>query len=194
MLFGGEIMRFWSQKKWKKMLFSILLIVLVVGVALVGYLEYSVYREITATTEILDGSGAKTALVIYHPGLTDFAHNVTYTYADALASNGWRVEIATASPKAPTNITNYSLLVLCWPIYDFNPAPTITTQIHRIGNLNGIDTVVIAIGGGIDPFHAPNAMNKIIQDANGTILQSLVSFRSQHNQGILREEASKITP
>jgi hypothetical protein len=187
-------LRFWPQKKWKKILLSTFLVILIVGVAVGGYLEYSAYREIAAPTEILNPQGVKTALVIYHPGLTDFAHNVSYSFAKGLASSGWRVEIATASPEAPINLSNYSLLVLAWPIYDFNPGPTVTHCIDRIGNLNGINTVIITIGGGLDPLNTPNTMSKIVQNANGTVIQSLTSFRSQHNQDMLQEEAGKITP
>lgn len=187
-------MKFWPQKKWKKILLTSLLIVLVVFVGVGAYFEYSVYREVSLPIDTLNAAGTKAALVIYHPGLTDFAKNITYTYADGLASSGWRVDIATASPQAPTNLSSYSLLVLCWPIYDLNPGPTITNQIHRIGNLNGINTTIIAIGGGIDPLNAPKAMTKTVQDANGTIIQSLTSFRSQHNQDAILEDASKITP
>jgi hypothetical protein len=187
-------LRFWPQKRRKKILLTTLLIVLVALVSVGGYLEYSVYREVSKQTEVLNATGPKTALVIYHPGLTDFARNITYTYAEGLVSSGWRVEIATASPQAPTNISKYSLLALSWPIYDLNPAPTIIAQIHRIGNLNGVNTTIIAIGGGLDPLNAPKAMNKIVQDANGTIIQQLTSFRSQHNQDAIRENAIKMTP
>lgn len=45
-----------------------------------------------------------------------------------------------------------------------------------------------------DPLNALKAMNKTVQDANGTIIQSITSFRSSHNQDVIREEASKITP
>lgn len=187
-------MKFWPQKRWKKILLTTLLIVLAVFVSIGGYLEYSVYREVPTDTQVLNPDGAKMALVIYQPGLTDFARNITYTYANALAASGWRVEIATASPQAPTNITKYSLLALVWPIYDLNPAPTITNQIHRIGNLNGVNTAIVAIGGGIDPLNAPAAMNKIVQDTNGTVVQSLTSFRSQHNIDTLAEKAAELTP
>ncbi|MCL5877604.1 MAG: hypothetical protein M1540_07320 [Candidatus Bathyarchaeota archaeon] len=187
-------MRFWPQKRWKKIVLTTLLVTLAVLVGLFGCLEYSVYHETETETQVLNASGEKTALVIYHPGLTDFAKNITYTYAEGLAANGWRIEIVTASPKAPTDISKYSLLVLNWAIYDFNPAPTITNHIHRIGNLNGIDTVIITIGGGLDPFTASNGMNKIVQEANGTVVQSLTMFRSQRNFELLQEEASKLSP
>lgn len=187
-------MRFWPQKRWKKIVLSVFLVILSVGVAIAGYLEYSVYREVSAPLETLNDGGAKNALVIYHAGLTDFAKNITYTFTDGLASAGWQVDVATASPQAPTNLLDYSLLVLCWPIYDFNPGPTITNYIQRIGNLGGINTVIIAIGGGLDPLNASAAMGKVVENANGTILKSLTSFRSQHNQDALREEASNLMP
>jgi hypothetical protein len=171
-----------------------LLIALAVLIGVGGYFEYSVYREVPTETQVLNADGAKTALVIYHPGLTDFARNITYTYAEALAACGWRVEIATASTQAPTDLNRYSLLVLNWPIYDLNPAPAITNQIHRIGSLNGIDTVIVTIGGGLDPLNAGAAMNKIVQDADGNVVQSLTSFRSQRNLDVLREEAGKLAP
>ncbi|MCW4000943.1 MAG: hypothetical protein NWE93_11960 [Candidatus Bathyarchaeota archaeon] len=185
-------MRFWPQKRRKKILLTAFLVVLALLLSVGGYLEYSVYREAQTQTQVLNADGVKSALVIYHPGLTDFARNVTYTYAEALADAGWHVEIATANPQAPTDISKYSLLVLTWAIYDFNPAPTITNHIHRMGNLAGTDTVVIAIGGGLDPLNAPEKMNNIIRDANGTVISSLTSFRSQRNLALLQEEASKL--
>lgn len=159
-----------------------------------AYLEYSVYREVQTDVDVLNPDGTKTALVIYHPGLSDYAKNVTYTYAEALATNGWAVEITTASPQAPTYITKYSLLVLGWAIYDFNPAPTITNQIHRIGNLNSINTTVIILGGGLDPLNVKDSITRIVQDANGNIVQMLTSYRSTRNFDLLREGASKLSP
>ncbi len=171
-----------------------LLITLAVLGGVAAYLEYSVYREVSTEIEVLNSEGAKTALVIYHPGLSDFAKNITYTYANALAASGWRVEVATASPQAPTDLSKYQLLVLNWAIYDLSPAPTITNQIHRIGNLNGINTTIITIGGGINPFNAQEAMNKIVQDANGNIVQSLMLMRSNRDLGALQEAAKNLTP
>lgn len=173
-----------------------MLTTLLIGLAVLGsigaYLEYSVYREVSTETEVLNSQGTKTALVIYHPGLSDYAKNTTYTYAEALANAGWRVEIATASPQAPTELSKYSLLVLGWAIYDFNPAPTITNQIHRFTNLNGINTTIIIIGGGIDPFNVKNSMTKTVQDVNGTVIQTITSFRSQRNFDLLQEQAAEL--
>ncbi|MGD6934051.1 MAG: hypothetical protein ACQCN5_07595 [Candidatus Bathyarchaeia archaeon] len=170
-----------------------LLIVLAVFLGIGAYLEYSVYREVSFT-ETLNPSGSKTALVIYHPGLTSFSKDVASAYADGLVSSGWQVELTTASNQAPSDLSKYSLLALCWPIYDFNPAPTVTNYIHRVGNLNNINTTIIAVGGGIDPLNAPAAMSKTVQDANGQVIQQLTLFRSNRNMTELTQQASSIHP
>jgi hypothetical protein len=187
-------MKFWPTKKWKKILLTTLLITLAALASVAAYFEYSVYHETPTDIRVLNAGGAKTALVIYHPGLTDYAKNVTYTYAEALAASGWRVEVTTPSTQAPTDISKYQLLVLGWAIYDFNPAPTITNQIHRLGNLGGIDTAIIIIGGGLDPLNVKDSMNRIIEDANGNVVQTITMFRSQRNPSLLQAEAAKLAP
>lgn len=187
-------MRFWPQKRWKKILLTTLLIILAVLIGIVGYLEWSVYREVSSNVEVLNAQGAKTALVIYHPGITDFARNVTYSFADGLVSSGWRVEVTTASAQAPTDLSKYSLLVLGWAIYDFNPGPTITNHIDRIGDLNGIDTVVMVIAGGLDPLNAQESMNKKVQNTNGNITATLQAFRGGTAAQEMFNAASNITP
>jgi len=168
-----------------------ILIVLAVFVGIGAFLEYSVYREVNST-ETLNVSGAKSALLIYHPGLTSFTKDVAYAYADGLVSSGWRVEATTASQQAPSDMSEYELLVLCWPIYDLHPAPTITNYLHRAKNLQGINTTVITVGGGIDPLNAQEAMNNTVCSANGSIVQSLTMFRSQRNLAAVTAEAAKL--
>lgn len=187
-------MKFWPQKRWKKIVLVTLLVALAVLGSVAAYFEYNVYHETPTDIQVLNQEGAKTALVIYHPGLTDYAKNVTYTYAEALAKAGWRVEITTPSTQAPTDIAKYQLLVLCWAIYDLNPAPTIINQIHRLGNLGGVDTTIIIIGGGLDPLNVKDSMNRIVSDANGNVVQTVSQFRSQRNLSLLQEEAAKLAP
>jgi flavorubredoxin len=187
-------MRILPQKKWKKALVVTLLIFLIVGVPVIAFLEYSVYNEVVTPVEVKNADGDKTALVIYHPGLTAFSRDVAETLTDRLASNGWRVETTTASSQTPTNITKYELIVLDWPIYDFNPGPTLTNYIHRIGDLRGKDTVIVSIGGGINPFNAQDTMKKIVQDANGNIKDSITIFRGGDFTEKADQFASKILP
>lgn len=158
-----------------------LLVLVAVGGPIVAYLEYSVYREVVTPITVKNSASAETALVIYHPGLQSFSHDIAYGFADGLANNNWRVEITTASQQAPRDLSNYSLLVLVWPLYDLSPGPTLTNYVNRVGNLHGINTVVLTVGGGIDPFNAANAMRNTVQHANGTIFESLTLFRGGGN-------------
>jgi hypothetical protein len=191
---GATDVKFWPQKRWKKIMLTSLLVALAVLVGLGGYLEYSVYREVASPLETLNPSGAKSALVVYHPGLTDFAQNITYTYAEALAAAGWRVDITTVSAQTPTDLSSYSLLVLNWAIYDFNPAPTMTNYIHRLGDLNNLNTTIITISGGMDPLNAKDAMNQTVKNAHGNIVQSLSSSRSNRDFEGLRAAATNLVP
>ncbi len=191
---GRRISRIWPKKLWKKAVLVVLLIIAFVGVPIVAYFEYSVYREVAAPLDVLNPTGTNSALTIYHPGLTSFSHDITYSFAERLASNGWRVEITTASAQAPTDITKYQLLVLIWPIYDFNPGPALTSYIQRIGDLQSKDTVIVTIGGGINPFSAQDAMKQIISDSHGTIRDSTIIFRGGNFTEAADQAASKILP
>jgi hypothetical protein len=189
-----RIKGFWPKKKWKKVILVTLIALMVIGIPTLAFLEYSVYNETVTSIEVKNMQGAKNALVIYHPGLTGFSHDIAYTFADELASNDWRVELTTASCKAPTDLTQYDLLVFDWPIYDFNPGPTITSYIHRIGDLQGKDVVIVTIGGGINPLNAQDAMKQIIQDANGHIKETVVIFRGGNFTDKASQVASNILP
>lgn len=170
-------MKFWPEKKRRKILLIFFLILLIVVVPIVIYFEYSVYREVETEIVIKNTSGIKTALLVYHPGLTDFSSNIAYGVSDGLVKNNWRVEISTASSQTPINVSRYDLIVFIWPLYDFSPGPTITNYINRVSDLKDTDTIIVTIGGGIDPLNAADAMHRIVQNANGNIIKSLTIYR-----------------
>ncbi len=169
----SRLSRIWPKKKWQKTM----LVIAIVLISVVSYFEWSVYREVESQITVRNPEGSQAALLIYHPGLTSFAHDIAYSFAEGLISNNWRVEITTASPKAPTQLTKYNLLVLCWPIYDLNPGPTITNYINRIGSMQGTNTIIITVAGGLDPFNCQTAMARAVQQANGTVSNSFKAFR-----------------
>ncbi len=189
-----RIQKFWPKKKWKKAFLITLIALVIVGVPIITFFEYSVYAETAGSIEVKNEAGTKTALIIYHPGLTAFSHDIAYTFADRLASNGWRVEITTASAQAPAIIAEYDLLVLDWPIYDFYPAPTITNYINRIGDLQGKDTVILTVGGGVNPLNAQETMKQTVQDANGNIKSSFIIFRGGNFTEKADQAANQILP
>jgi len=191
-------MRFWPQKKWKKILLVTLLIIVAISVSLLGYVSFSMNNDVVTQLVIKNPTGNKTALVLYQPGLSSFSHDVSYAFADGLVSNGWRVEIATSSIEAPTNLSKYSLLVISSNTYAFTPDSPTTRQLERIGNLNGIQTVLLTLGAG-SAQESQKTLETTIQDSNGTILQSLVLYSIAPNKGdraateIAQQTAREIT-
>jgi len=122
--------KFWPQKKWKKILLVTFLAIIIISVSLLTYVSFAMNSEVVTQLVIKNPTGSKTALVLYHPGLSSFSHDVSYAFADGLVSNGWRVEIATSSIEAPTNLSKYSLLVVTSNTYAFTPD-------SPLGNLKG---------------------------------------------------------
>jgi hypothetical protein len=191
-------MRFWPQKKWKKILLVTLLITVAISVSLLSYASFAMNNDVVTQLVIKNPTGNKTALVLYHPGLSSFSHDVSYAFADGLVSNGWRVEIATSSIEAPTNLSKYSLLVISSNTYAFTPDSPTTRQLERIGNLNRIQTVLLTLGAG-SAQESQKALETTIQTSNGTILQSLILYSMAPNQGdrtateIAQQTAREIT-
>jgi hypothetical protein len=191
-------MRFWPQKKWKKILLVTLLMIVVISVSLLGYASFVMNNDVVTQLIIMNPTGGKTALVLYHPGLSSFSHDVSYAFADGLVLNGWRVEIATSSIEAPTNLSKYSLLVVSSNTYAFTPDSPTTRQLERIGNLNAIQTVLLTLGAG-SAKESQKALETTIQASNGTILQSLVLYSMAQNEGdrsateIAQQTAREIT-
>jgi hypothetical protein len=191
-------MRVWPQKKWKKILLVTLLMTVAISGSLLIYASFTMNNDVVTQLVIKNPAGNKTALVLYHPGLSSFSHDVSYAFADGLVSNGWRVEIATSSIEAPTNLSKYSLLVISSNTYAFIPDAPTTRQLERIGNLNGIQTVLLTLGAG-SAQESQKALEAKIQNSNGTILQSLVLYSMAPNQGdrtateIAQQTAREIT-
>lgn len=162
-----------AAKKVEKMLLTIIIIIVVGIIAIVGAfgIAYVVgSRDIVSPIQVINDSGNKTALLVYQPGCSSLPKDVSYGFADGLASNGWRVEITTASPEAPSELSNYSLLVLAWPIYGGAAGEATVRYVERIGDLNGMQTVLIATGGGKTGF---DTMTQKVQAANGAVIDTV---------------------
>ena len=95
------------------------MLVLIVIVAFVAFAAFAgllmsglLSREVVSEISVLNDGGSKTALVVYQPGFSSFPRDASYAFAVCLASCGWRVEITTASPQAPVDLSKYTLLTL----------------------------------------------------------------------------------
>ncbi len=162
------------------MILFIFLFVLAVTVTITVWLEF---HEVVSPIRVLNSEGeGGTALVVYQKGLRDFQPKVASAFAEGLVSKGWRVEITTVSPRAPTKISKYDLLVLGWPTYWFTPSLPIRRYLRRIGDLEGKKTVIICTAAGA-PAGSCRKMMSLVQRANGTILKALTLFTMRPNEG-----------
>ena len=175
-------MRLLPQKRWKKIVLVVFVVFLIAGVIALAYVGIRISSDVASEIEILNPEGSKSALVIYHPGMTSVMKDVTYAFADGLISNGWRAEITTPSSEAPTDISGYDLLVLGSPVYGFSLTPTIKRHLERIGDLQKIETVAILTAAGA-PGESASTMEKAILDSNGTVIDVIVLFGMAPNEG-----------
>jgi hypothetical protein len=160
------------------------LTLIVVGVILTAYVFLSINKDVVSPIVVINSGGVKNALVMYQPGLTSAPKDNSYAFADGLASSGWRVEITTASSQAPSDLTNYSLLVLAFPIYGGGPGTAAIRYVTRLGDLHGIRTVII------DVPASENVMKQKVAGENGTVILTLIA----DGKTDIRQAGSQIAP
>lgn len=98
-----------------------------IGVYSVGNRYYSAdlpqYRE---TVFIMADNGHQgDILIVFHPGNSTFTTNSVTAFGEALAAEGYNVEIATANPELKPNFLSYDLVVLASNIYNRKVRPPI---------------------------------------------------------------------
>lgn len=177
-------LRLWPQKRWKRIVLVTFLTLIVVGAVLTVYALLSINKDVVSPIVVINSGGVKTALVVYQPGLTSAPKDNSYAFADGLASSGWRVEITTASSEAPSDLSNYSLLVLAFPIYGGGPGAAAIRYVDRLGNLQRIHTVII------DVPASENIMKKKVEAKNGTVIETLVADGATN----IQQAGSQIAP
>lgn len=150
-------------------------------VAAGAWLEFGHNREVPSEVKALNPEGeAGTALVVYHPGKSDFQHQVFAGFAAGLVSRGWRAEVATPSSQAPTDLSSYDLLVLGGPTYWFTPNRPIMRYLSRLGDLGGQRTVTIITGLGA-AGRSDSIMQKLVREANGELVKALLLYKLRPN-------------
>jgi len=138
-------------------------------------------REVVSEIKILNSEGeAGTALVVYHPGKSDFQRKVFAGFAEGLVSNGWRVEMTTPSPQTPTDLAGYDLMVLGGATYGFKPNQPIQRYVRRLGDLGGKPTVTIITALGMGE-RSTRMMEQLVRQANGHLVKALVLYKARPN-------------
>jgi len=161
-------MKFWPEKKWKKIVLIAILAFVIIVASVSGFVLFKINSDYISEIDVLNTDGSKTALIIYHPGFSSFMKDAAYAFADGLVENNWRVEITTASSQAPTELSDYSLLVLGSGVYADGPSVTIKRHVERIGNLQEIDTVLL-VTSGFSVGNAEASMQQTVEEHNGTV-------------------------
>jgi hypothetical protein len=125
---------------------------------------------------------------------------LTQAFSEGLISSGWRVEVTTASDKAPTDLAGYDLLVLSAPTYDWVPAKPIQRYLQRLGDLADQPTVVIISAAGTTTLSLPK-MEDLVREANGdlvasyalwTLVPNRVAYGIDDAEEIMRRKARAI--
>jgi len=179
-----SLLKLWPQKRWKKIVLTTLLVLLLAGAIAIAYVFLSINKDVVSPIDVVNPGGVKAALVVYQPGLTSAPRDNAYDFGNGLASSGWRVEITTASPKAPSDLSNYSLLVIAFPIYGGAPGTAADRYVDRLGNLQGIHMVII------DVPSLETIMRQKVEAKNGTVLATLVADGTTN----IRQAGSQIAP
>jgi hypothetical protein len=159
----------------------VVIVVLAVMVAVVVWLDYGRNKEVVSEVEVLNPSGKTgTALVVYHPGKSDFQPRVFSGFVEGLVSNGWRVESTTPSAQAPTELSSFDLLVLGGPTYWFTPNRPVRRYLKRLGDLEGQRAVIIITGLGAGERSA-SIMQKQVREASGDLVKALLLYKMRPN-------------
>ena len=142
---------------------------------------YRASKEVVSQVQVMnpEGEGGR-ALVVYHPGIRGFFDAVIHAFAEGLVSNGWTVEMVTASPQAPADLSGYDLLVVGGPTYFWTPVRPIQAYVSRLGDLAGKPTVVFVTGFGATG-RSTSIMEELVRGANGRLVKSLSFFKMRPN-------------
>jgi flavorubredoxin len=190
--------KIWPQKKWKQILLVAFIVLVIVFAAFAAYIGVALNKDVVSGIDIINPQASKSALIVYQPGLSSFPRDVSYAFANGLAEAGWRVEITTASPLAPSELLNYSLLVLGFPTYGAQPGTAIVRYLDGLSDLHGVDTVLVACAAGNANESAAVIQQKVLSES-GTVKESIGLTSIAPNDGgaatdVARQAGSKILP
>lgn len=146
--------------------FFLTLLVVIAGT--LGWTEYRIRRAIATPVDVRHPDGRAAALVIYHPGISAFPHDIAEGFAAGLAEAGWRVAITTASASAPVALGEYDLLVVLAPTYWWTPARPVLRYVDRLEDLGGKPVAVLVTGLG-STHRSQRVLEAAVRERGGTV-------------------------
>lgn len=152
------------------LLVAVVLVVVVAGLLMLWLLNAVSTEKVTPVATISAGSGTGTALIVYHPGLSDFPDRIVAAYAEGLAEAGWRVDRTTASKAAPADFAPYDVVILAGPVYGGLSKP-LSDYIARV-DFAGRPVVVMVMGAGDTENTLRQAADRV-SVGHGTVIERL---------------------
>jgi hypothetical protein len=152
-------------------LLKISIIVIIILAVAAGLILSRIGKPIERDMEVKNEAGTEVALMVHHPGITGFLDRVLGAFSDGMVSIGYRVDMTTASPGAPTDISKYDLLVLGSPTYGGNASKPLSDYLISLGNLDEMPVVVIATG--LGNATAASHMEELVEENNGIVILKL---------------------
>ena len=73
-------MKFWPEKKWKKIF--VITLIAIVNVSVLAFVSFVTNNDTISQLVIINPEWSKTAIIFYNPGITFFAHDISYAFAD----------------------------------------------------------------------------------------------------------------
>ena len=103
---------------------------------------------------------------------------------EVLTRTGHNVDTCLSGEEALEEIADkkYDLLIVISNTYAFTPDSPTTRHLERIGDLNGMNTVLLTLGSG-SATESKKFLENMIQDQNGTIIKSILVYSLAPNEG-----------
>jgi hypothetical protein len=155
--------------------------VAVMFTAAAGWTLFQTNREVASPVEVENPDGSGRALVVYHPGITDFQQRVSQAFAAGLVAGGWRVELVTASREAPVEVSRYDLVAVGAPTYWWAPARPLRRYLDRLHDLEGKRVVVLITGAGATS-RSQRITEESVRAHHGTIIASHAFYTMAPNR------------
>ena len=137
----------------------------------------------SAVVTVNPGGTTGRALIVFHPGLSSFQEDVTAAFVDGLSDGGWRCDVTTASRQAPQDLVGYDLLVLGAQSYEWRPACPVRRYVERLGDLQGLATVILVTGAG-STDRAAGLLEGHVADVNGRVIERLEVWQAAPNEQV----------
>ena len=137
-------------------------------------------RDVHRAPEEFNPGGRPLALIVFHPGLSDFPDSVVRAFAGGLAARGWHVRLVTATDDAPADLSSFGLVTLAGPVYWWAPATPLMRYVRRLRDLHGMPVVTVLTGAG-QGERALERLRRAVERAHGRVVRSLVVYTMKPN-------------